>query len=58
MRPLTGLAAAAFAGLAVAAKDTAGVYLLRSTPQLETTSINPIPIVPKEVARHIFLQRV
>jgi len=57
MRPLTGIAAAALAGLAVAGKDPAEVYLFRPTSQLESSS-NASPRIPREIARHIFLQRV
>lgn len=51
------MAAAAIAGLAVAGKDPAEVYLFRSTSQLEGSS-DASPSIPKEIARHIILQRV
>jgi hypothetical protein len=57
MRPLTGIATAALAGLAVAGKDAAEVYLFRSASQLESSS-DTSPRIPKEIARHIILQRV
>ncbi|KAH8905797.1 hypothetical protein BR93DRAFT_978948 [Coniochaeta sp. PMI_546] len=58
MRPLSGIAAAALAGLAVAGHDSAEVYLFPSpsTSQLDSLS-DASPRIPKEVARHIILQR-
>lgn len=57
MRPLTGIAAATLAGLAVAGKDTAEVYVFRPSSLFESSS-DASPRIPREVARHIFLQRV
>ncbi|KAK4041844.1 hypothetical protein C8A01DRAFT_34095 [Parachaetomium inaequale] len=54
MRLVAGLTAAALSGLAAAAnQQSAEVYLLQSSWQ----SSPETPSIPKEVARHIFLQR-
>ncbi|KAK4176369.1 hypothetical protein QBC36DRAFT_329494 [Triangularia setosa] len=54
MRLLAGLTAAALSGLAVAAsQSTADVYILSANQQ----SSSETPSIPKEVARHILLQR-
>ncbi|CAP59685.1 uncharacterized protein PODANS_1_650 [Podospora anserina S mat+] len=54
MRLLAGLTAAALSGLAAAAsKQTADVYILTANQQ----SSSETPSIPKEVARHILLQR-
>ncbi|KAK0732383.1 hypothetical protein B0T21DRAFT_412563 [Apiosordaria backusii] len=54
MRLLAGLTAAALSGLAVAAnQQTADVYVLSANQQ----SSSETPSIPKEVARHILLQR-
>jgi len=56
MKLLTGLLSGALAGLAVAGTpDAAEVYLLES--HLPSSS-NAAPRLPKEIARHILLQRV
>lgn len=59
MRSLTGIAAAALAGLVAASHDPAEVYLFPSpsTSQLDSLS-DPSPRVPKEIVRNIILQRV
>ncbi|KAK0668209.1 hypothetical protein QBC41DRAFT_226787 [Cercophora samala] len=54
MRLLAGLTAAALSGLAAAAsQQTADVYILSANQQ----SSKETPSIPKEVARHILLQR-
>lgn len=57
MRPLTSVVTAALAGLAVAGKDPAEAYLFRSSSQPERFA-DASPRMPKEIARHIILQRV
>jgi hypothetical protein len=60
MRLLTGIATAALAGL-VAARipEPAEVYLFRSSSSSQSeSSSSASPRIPKELARHIFLQRV
>jgi hypothetical protein len=55
MRLIAGLTAAALSGLAVgASQQSADVYILSSNQQSSTGNI---PSIPKEVARHILLQR-
>lgn len=55
MRLVAGLTAAALTGLAAAAgQQDAEVYMFQSPWEASTE----IPSIPKEVARHIFLQRV
>jgi len=57
MRLLAGIAAAALSGLAAASSSSpaqADVYLLQANPPQSAHA----PSLPKEVARHIFLQRV
>lgn len=55
MRLLAGLTAAALSGLAVgASQQSADVYIFSANQQRSTD----IPSIPKEVARHILLQRV
>lgn len=54
MRLLTTIAATALTGLAVEASQSARVFLFPSTP---SSSVEQ-PRLPKEVARHILLQRV
>ena len=56
MRLIASLAAAALSGLAVGASpQSADVYLLQASP---SQSSPETPSIPKEVARHILLQRV
>ncbi|KAK3987673.1 hypothetical protein QBC44DRAFT_360620 [Cladorrhinum sp. PSN332] len=57
MRLIAGLTAAALSGLAVgASQQSADVYIFSSSNQ-ESSSDNNTPSIPKEVARHILLQR-
>jgi hypothetical protein len=54
MRLVASLTAAALSGLALgASRQSADVYILQASPQ----SSPDVPSLPKEVARHIFLQR-
>jgi hypothetical protein len=54
MRLIAGLTAAALSGLAAAAnQQSADVYLFPSPSSSSETT----PSIPKEVARHILLQR-
>jgi hypothetical protein len=56
MRLIASLAAAALSGLAAGASpQSADVYLLQASP---SQSSPETPSIPKEVARHILLQRV
>jgi hypothetical protein len=56
MRLLAGLTAAALSGLAVGASEpTADAYIFKASSSQSSPNI---PSIPKEVARHILLQRV
>lgn len=58
MKFLNGLAFAGLAGLATAAtSEPAQVYILSSNPPA-TSSSSSKPQIPRQVARHIFLQRL
>ncbi|KAK4231640.1 hypothetical protein QBC38DRAFT_465212 [Podospora fimiseda] len=57
MRLIAGLTAAALSGLAVgASQQRADVYILSSSNQ-QSSSDNNTPSIPKEIVRHILLQR-
>lgn len=59
MRFLNGLAFAGLAGLATAAtSEPAQVYILSSNPPATSSASSSKPQVPRQVARHIFLQRL
>lgn len=57
MRLLTSITVAALSGLAAAAsQQSADVFILDSKQQQQTS--REVPRLPKEVVRHILLQRV
>lgn len=59
MKFLNGLAFAGLAGLATAAtSEPAQVYILSSNPPTASSSSSSKPQIPRQVARHIFLQRL
>jgi hypothetical protein len=55
MRLFSSLAAAVLPVLVAGANPNADVYLF---PRPSTDGAHDVPSIPKEVARHIFLQRV